>query len=589
MMIMGETQTKHFATKFEDFKKQHIESLHSRIVKEFQSDGIDQGSSGCAKVAAIFQGVSTADSMDSNHAVLFEGMLPFDELSKELSNLVITACTHRLLLVATCTGQSEFDEAQDHLECVSQFLAAITDQTNPKLKTIGQDYEKKKNALGRARQNPVLKRFRFTSSEVPRCIELLNEQLLADFLVFEESWKALEQMLEHDVDELTKIISKPLSNLEEKDIQRVFEVSSGIIRFGNDGKALLDKHCSRQFRSSVGEAPRNLSSFVKKLLGGYESRLKNFVQLADLSHTVQRLSVFLQDSGLQSWSDARTFVEKCSKLFQRSEKAIQSVQEAILTVDEFDITKYEETSVKKLTETLSRLRKQEKQAVHDGDFEDSDPSAEDSETGKYQAVLAQLSSQIRTTSKLQVAIEKDYKIHRESLERLCSAMTNCQVFESDIALREIAAEERTAAEKRIFQVIDSIASAFRSFVHEQNFQELDALVSTGKELDSIFYNSFKNCFPVSKALLQHFGDSLKSLLDEKQKSFSSRHDIKDYANGMIEVRQISTSVSDVSLPEVRGAGDNILKGLIANLPPKIALFELVCTYIPFGPCTISSF
>ncbi len=588
---MGETQTKPFATKVEDFKKQHIESLYSRIVKEFQSDGIDQGSSGYAKVAAIFQGVSTADSMDSTHSVLFEGMLPFDELSKALSNLVITACTDRLTRVATCTGQSNFNEAQDHLQCVSQFLVAITDQTNPKFNTIVQEYDKKKNALGRARQNNVFKSFRFTSSEVPRCIELLNEQLLDDFLVFEESWKALEQTLQHDVGHLTAIISKPHSNLEDKDIQRVFEVSSGIIRFGNDGKALLDKHCSHPFRSMVGEAPHNLSSFVKKLLGGYEFRLKNFVQLADLCHTVQRLSVFLQDSGLQSWSDAKFFVEKCSKILQRCEKAIQSVDQAILTVDEFDITKYEETSVKKLTETLSRLRKQEKQAGHDGDFEDSDPSAEDSETGKYQAVLAQLSSQIRTTSKLQVAIEKDYKIHRESFERLCSAMTNCQVFESDTALREIAAEERTAAEKRIFQVIDSIASAFRSFVHEQNFQELDTLVSTGKELDSIFYNSFKNCFPLSKALLQHFGESFKSLLEEKQKSFSSRHDIKDYAHGMIEVRQISTSVSDVSLPEVRGAGDNILKGLIANLSPKIGLFELVCgyTFVPFVPCSISSF
>jgi hypothetical protein len=576
-MIMGETQAKHFAAKIEDFKQHHIEPLYSRIVKEFQSEGIDQGSSGYSKVAAMFQGVSTADSMDSTHSVLFDGLLQFDELSKELSNLVITACIDRLSRVATCTGQSNFNEAHDHLECVSQFLDAIKDQTsvrNPKLLTTVQEYKKQQNALERARQNNVLKRFRFTSSEVPRCIELLNEQLLHDFLAFEESWKALEQTLQHEVGQLTALISKPFSNLEEKDIQRVFEVSSGIIRFGNEGKTLLDKHCtSHLFRSMVGEAPHHLSSFVKKLLGGYESRLKNFVQLADLSYTVQKLSVLLQDSGLQCWNDAKPFVEKCSKISQRSEKAIQSVQEAILTVDEFDITKYEEASVKKLTETLSHLRLQKKQVGHDCDFEDSDPSAGDS--GKYQAVLAQLSTQIHTTGKLQVAIETDFKIHRESFEQLCAAMTNCQVFESDSALRDIAAQERTAAEKRLFQVIDSVASAFRSLVHEQNFQELDVLVSTGKELDSIFYDSFKNCFPLNKPLLQHFGDSFKSLLDEKQKSFSSRHDVKNYAHGMIDVRQISTSVSDVSLPEVRSAGDNILKSLIANLPPSIGLFDLV--------------
>jgi hypothetical protein len=156
-------------------------------------------------------------------------------------------------------------------------------------------------------------------------------------------------------------------------------------------------------------------------------------------------------------------------------------------------------------------------------------------------------------------------------------MTNCQVFEADSALREIAERERTAAEKRLLQVISSVASTFSSFVKEQNFQELDILVSTGKDLDSIFFDLFGTCFPHNKALLHHFGEAFKILLDDKQKSFPRRRNVKDYAHGMIDIRQISTAVSDVSLPEVRQIGDSMLKHLIASdkLPQSIDLYALV--------------
>jgi hypothetical protein len=576
MIFTGETPARSFAAKIEDFKQQRIQPLHEKIVKEFQSEGIDQGSCGYDTVAAIFQGVSAADSMDSTHGVLFDGILEFEELSKELSNLVITACTERLGKIATCTGQSNFHEAQVQLKCVEQFLDAIRVQTvrNPKLLSTDQELKKQQSALERARQNNVLKRFRFTSSEVPRCIELLNEQLVSDYITFEASWKALEQTLQHEVGELTALTSKQYSNLEEKDIQRVFEVSSGIIRFGSEGDSLLDKHCtSHQFRSMVGEAPHNLSAFVKKLMAGYESQLKNFVQLADLCKTVQKLSVVLQDPGLQCWSDAKLFIEKCSKISQRSEKAMQSVQEAISTVKQFDIKRYDQTAAKKLTETLCHLRKQENQV---NDFDESDPSSEDSETGKYQAVLAQLSAQIQGTGKLQVKIESDYKIDRESFQQLCAAMTNCQEFESDSALREIASQERSKAEKNVLQVVNSVVSTFRKLVQDQSFQDIDILVSTGLQIDSIFYDSFKSCFPTNKALVQHFGEAFKCLLDEKHKSFPRRRDVKEYAQGMIDIRQISTAVSNVSLPEVRSTGDNMLKDIINKLPGNVQLFELVC-------------
>lgn len=577
---MGETQIKHFSAKIEEFKQQHIEPLYNGIVKEFQHEGVDQGSSGCAKVAAMFEGVSNADSEDSTHSVLFDGIIPFDELSKELSNMVIVGCTERLQKVATCTGQSKFPEAEVQLECVTMFLDAIKGQTSARtpnfLRTVD-EHTRQKSALERARQNNVLNRFQFTSSEVPRCIELLNDQLVRDYNTFEASWKALEKTLKHEVVGLTALTSKPYSSLEEKDIHRVFEVSSGIIRFGSEGRSLLDNHCtSHQFRNMVGEASHNLSSFVKKLLQGYENQRRNFERLADLSNMVQKLSVNLQDPGLQDWSDAATFVEKCSKISQTCDKAIQSVQEAISTVKEFDIKKHDQAAAKKLTETLTHLRKQENQEGQEGDFEVSDPT-EDSQTGKYQAVVAQISAQIYSTSKLLVKIESDHKIHRESFEQLFAAMTNCQVFEADSALREIAERERSAAEKRLLQVISSVASTFSSFVKEQNFQELDVLVSTGKDLDSIFFDLFGTCFPHNKALLHHFGEAFKILLDDKQKSFPRRRNVKDYAHGMIDIRQISTAVSDVSLPEVRQIGDSMLKHLIASdkLPQSIDLYALV--------------
>jgi hypothetical protein len=384
--------------------------------------------------------------------------------------------------------------------------------------------------------------------------------------------EALERTLNSEVLELTSLTSKP--NLDKNDIARVFEVSSGIIRFGSEGKHILEQFTSHGFRSMVGAAPHSLSSFVKKLLHNYELQLKNFLQLADLSSTVQQLSVFLQDSGLHCWSDAKAFAEKSSKILQRCEKAIHSVQEAISTVKEFDIKKCDQNiAAKKLSETLSHLRKQEKHAGYEVELDDS---AEDSNTGKYQAVVAQLSTQIQCTSKLQVKIESDYKIQRESFEQLFAAMTNCQVFETDEVLQEIAARERTAAEKRLLQVISSVASSFSSFVKDHNFQELDVLVSTGKELDSIFFESFGRCFPLNKALLQHFSDAFKYLLDDIQKSFSRRRDVREYAQGMIDIRLFSTAVSNVSLPEVRSAGDSMLKDLITTkLPVNMKLFELV--------------
>jgi hypothetical protein len=73
---------------------------------------------------------------------------------------------------------------------------------------------------------------------VPRCIELLNDQLVRDYNTFEASWKALEKTLKHEVVGLTALTSKPYSSLEEKDIHRVFEVSSGIIRFGSEDEAV---------------------------------------------------------------------------------------------------------------------------------------------------------------------------------------------------------------------------------------------------------------------------------------------------------------------------------------------------------------
>jgi hypothetical protein len=45
---------------------------------------------------------------------------------------------------------------------------------------------------------------------------------------------------------------------------------------------------------------------------------------------------------------------------------------------------------------------------------------------------------------------------------------------------------------------------------------------------------------------------------------------------MIEIRQISTAVSNVSLPDVRSEGDSMLKDIIIKLPGNIQLFELVC-------------
>jgi hypothetical protein len=101
-------------------------------------------------------------------------------------------------------------------------------------------------------------------------------------------------------------------------------------------------------------------------------------------------------------------------------------------------------------------------------------------------------------------------------------------------------------------------------------------VSTGLEIDSIFYDSFKNCFPSNKALVQHFGETFKSLLDEKHKAVLRRRDVKEYAQGMIDIRQISTAVSNVSLPDVRSEGDSMLKDIITKLPGDIQLFDLVC-------------
>lgn len=572
---MGESQS-NFASQIEDFKEQHIKPLHSKIVNEF-SEGIDQGSSNGQKVAAMLKGVLQADLAESTD-VLFDGILQFEDVSKDLTKLLVTYCRERLEKVATCIGQLNFSEAQEQLVCVKEFLeAAPQDQLagkDPKYTATREEHRKQQSALDRARQNNVLNRFRFTSSEVPKCIELLDEQRLKDYTTFEASLDALEKTLTHENSELTALTSKPLEKLQMKDVQRIFEVSSGIIGFGSAGKDIIGSFASHCFRSMVGEAPHSLSSFIKKLLGGYEVQLKNFVKLADLSNDVQKLTVFLTDSGLHCWSDAKAFVEKSSKILQRCEKAIHSVKEASSTVKEFDIKKCDQTfAAKKLTETLSHLRKQERQSGHDCDLDDS---AEDSETGMYQAVVAELSTQIHATSKLQVKIESDYKIHRDSFEQLFAAMKNCQVFEADEAIREIALRERTAAEKRLLQVINSVASSFSSLVREQNFQEVDVLVSTGKELDSIFFDSFGSCFPLNKALLQHFGDAFKSLLDEKQKSFSRRRDVKEYAHGMIDIRQISTAVSNVSLPEVRSVGDIMLKDLITTkLPANIGLFELV--------------
>jgi hypothetical protein len=99
----------------------------------------------------------------------------------------------------------------------------------------------------------------------------------------------LEKTLTHENSELTALTSKPLEKLQMKDIQRIFEVSSGISGFGSAGKHIIGQFASHCFRSMVGEAPHSLSSFVKKLLGSYEVQLKNFVKLADLSNDVREV------------------------------------------------------------------------------------------------------------------------------------------------------------------------------------------------------------------------------------------------------------------------------------------------------------
>jgi hypothetical protein len=574
MKIIEETQAKCFAAKIEKFKQDHIEQLYAKIVAEFQ-DGIQEGLSGYPKVAAIFKGVSDADSMDSTHSVLFAGILQFDDLSKDLSESVISSCKEKNCIAATYTGQSNFPQAQEVLECVGQFLDAIRGEStarNPKLLATIEEYNKQKSSLERARQNNVLKRFRFTSHEVPKCIELLNQQRLSDYGTFEASWKALEATLLHENAELAALTSKTYPELEDKDIQRVFEISSGIIRFGNEGESLLENHCSSHlFRSKVGEAPHSLAAFVKKVLCGYESQLKNFVHLADLIVMVEKLKVKLQDSGLQSWKDATIFAEKCSKIVQRCEKAINSVQEAISTVKEFDIKKNDQVQVKKLVDTLSHLRKQEKQSGQDTCDYDADVNSEDADTGKYKAVLLNLKSQICSTEKLRAKVESDHKIQRDSFEHMFSAMTNCRLFESDVKARD-------EAEKFLLKEINGVLGTFSRLLDEQNFQELDILVTTGKELDSIFFDSFISCFPKNQSLLRHFADAFASLLSSIKQSLTQRRDVKEFAQSMIGIRQLSTSVSNVALPEVRQLGDSMLKDIISKLPATIDLFDLVSIF-----------
>jgi hypothetical protein len=569
--IKVENFKEQYTLKFEDFMQQSILKLQERIVQDFQNAlSSDASVSGPKKVDEMLCGVLQAEKQ----GVKFcngASVVQFYEIKDELLTSVITACYDRLEKAATCTSQSIFDQAHFHLSCVTQYLATI--KHDIRKNDIEESLVDQKASLLSARESQLHKIFQFTTREVPECKRLLEMQRQVKHMDLAKSWVKLDSALNSKLQEINDLTSTVMENLEmgkikEIRFRQVFEKSSGIIQFGSDCKELLQNHCTHaDFRRKVFSAAENLSLFAKKLLDGFDKQLRLFNQLADLGNTAHKLIEIWNCEDLCCWRDAESetfpkLLQRCSDIEKNSKEADERICKFCVTdAKEFDMKKHDQAETKKFIETLSHVRRQKKGG---GEFED---------------VCALLRTQIDATGSLQVKIQVDYKIDVVSFEQFFAAMKNCQEFESVDELRTNAMKQRTEAEDRLRLVTKKeVLGSFLELVKVAKFDSnhVDALASTGNSIDNIFYDSFKNCFPDDTALMQHFKQELLSRLQEKKEKILSQTVVKEIAQGMIAISNISTAVSSHLLPEVRSEGEKILKHTINNLPQGVGIYALVC-------------